>query len=630
MGRRPKQQDGEEEDEFSLDDLQAEDILVDGKFYKGNENILRTKNAVFKWTPEMQEDFKLCHKSILHFAEAHYTITHLDRGKEKISLYKYQKHLLKTFKKERFTILLSSRQSGKTTTMAIYALWYVCFQQDKRVTIISYKADSAKEIFARIKTAYEMLPIYLKPSIKSWRKDGLDLTNDSSITISTGPRGGSSNLLIIDEMAFCPPEDMAELWRSSIPIIIQSQKSQIILISTANGTDNKFYQLWQIAQKSDSMWHPERVDWWDVPGRDESWKADAVELLASEGRGQEDFDQEFGNQFITPGRSVVDPDLLEQLKNCPEPSMVLDEGKYLIYKMPEVGRHYVMGVDVGEGIGRSNTVAQVFDITNLQEIEQVAVYASNTISPYHFGTRLLGVLNDWGRPPVLIENNNNGNQVIDVVFHTHNYENLVSYTLEGNSVHYNTKNRKGIHSHTTTRYNGISNFRYWCNSLRAIKFYDPETIKELHTFVRLPNQTYSKQTKEDLDDRVFGCIWALFILNPSIVQNYFQIIDMDDQGRPKEMVSLYDNKDLLKQSPLLVGGSGLFRRNRVINTMPVMINPTPQNEQDNEARQLWNWLHTVAYNDRNIDPYKPAEPEFMTADALEGMYKEDYKPIILF
>jgi hypothetical protein len=159
-----------------LDNLNIEDILVDGKFYQGNENILR-KNATFKWTPEMEEELKLCAKSVLHFAENHFYIITED-GKQKIKLYKYQKNLLKAFKSNRFNVILSSRQSGKTTTITIFALWLVCFQSDKRVTIVANKESTAKEIFARIKMAYEQLPIYLKPNIKSWRKDGFNLGND--------------------------------------------------------------------------------------------------------------------------------------------------------------------------------------------------------------------------------------------------------------------------------------------------------------------------------------------------------------------------------------------------------------------------------------------------------------------
>jgi len=536
-----------------LDELENEDILVDGKFYQGNENILR-KDATFKWTEEMLAELRLCAKSILHFAQNHFYIVTED-GKKKIELYKYQKSLLKAFKSNRFNVVLSSRQSGKTTTITIYALWLVCFQSDKRITIVANKESTAKEIFARIKMAYEQLPIYLKPNIKSWRKDGFNLGNDSAITISTtstsGPRGSTSNLLIIDEMAHCPNDLMKELWKSAIPIISSMKKSQVVVISTPNGMDNKFYELYQDSQKKDSEWHLEVVNWWDVPGRDEEWKQKTLALMGS----KEDFDQEYANVFHDPNKSVVDEEYLLKLKNeCPEPVLVLEEGAYKIFELPNPESFYVIGVDVGEGIGRTNTVAQILDVSNLQNIKQAAIFASNSINPFHFGTRLMGVLQDWGRPPILVENNNNGQQILDVLCQTHNYENVVSYHFEGFSKHYNNTHRYGIHNHTNTRYKGITNFRYWVNSLKAVKLNDVDTILEINNFIRLPNYTYAKKSEKDLDDRVFGLIWALFILDPTLVSRYFTVQEVDDQGRPMKIFPMSDNKDLLKNSPLLIGG----------------------------------------------------------------------------
>ena len=89
MGRKKKIHETSDE----LEDLSPEDVLVDGSFYKGNENLLRG-NTQFKWTPSMMEELKLCNKSILHFAEQYFYITTLDDGKKKIQLYKYQKNLL--------------------------------------------------------------------------------------------------------------------------------------------------------------------------------------------------------------------------------------------------------------------------------------------------------------------------------------------------------------------------------------------------------------------------------------------------------------------------------------------------------------------------------------------------------
>lgn len=531
---------------------EEEDLLVSGKYFQGNENILRS-NAEFKWTEEMVEELKLCIKSILHFAENHFYIITGDRGKEKIQLYKYQKKLLKAFKANRFNIVLSSRQSGKTTTITIYALWLVCFFEYKRITIVANKESTAKSIFASIRLAYEELPIYLKPAVKSWRKDGFNLLNGGSITISTtssaGPRGTSSNLLIIDEAAHCPQDLMKELWKSAVPIISSSKTSQIVVISTPNGKDNKFYELYLQSQKPNSNWNLERVDWWDVPGRDEQWKMENIALLGSE----EDFEQEYGNSFDSKGKTIIDQEHLAYLKGlCSEPVLSLDAGQYRIYKLPEINRSYIVGVDVGEGVGRSNSVVQILDVTDLKNIIQVAIFATNNLNPFHFGSKVFSILNEWGRPPVLIESNNNGLQVLDLLNRVYNYENIVSYNQEFNNSK-GTFKRLGILSNTNVRYHGITNFRYWANSLKVLKINDLETLLELDNFIRRADYTYGKEKENDLDDRIFGLIWSLFILNSSIVEKYFQVLEINEQGKPTKIKSLINNNDLIEKSPLKTG-----------------------------------------------------------------------------
>ena len=617
MGRRKKIEDNEND----VNNLDTEEILVDGAFYKGNENLLRG-NSQFKWTDSMIEELKLCNKSILHFAEQYFYITTLDEGKKKIELYKYQKRLLKAFKNERFNIVLSSRQSGKTTTITIYALWIVCFQPDKRITIVANKESTAKEIFERIKMSFEQLPVWMKPSVKSWRKDGFQLANDSSIRISTtssaGPRGSTSNLLIIDEMAHCPNDLMNELWKSAIPIISSSKKSQLVIISTPNGTDNKFYELYEEAQKENSDWHLEVVNWWDVPGRDDEWKRETISAMGS----QDDFDQEFANVFHDPNKTAIDPNLLAELKaQCREPILVMDNGNYKVFEEPNPESFYAIGVDVGEGIGRSNTVAQILDVSDLTNIKQVAIYSTNTMSPFHFGTRLMGILDDWGRPPILVENNNNGQQVLDVLCHTHNYESVVSYHFEGFSKHYSSENRFGIHNHTNTKYRGVTNFRYWVNSLNAVRINDLDTLLELNNFVRHENYTYSKRKDSDLDDRVLSLIWGIFILEPSIASKYYVIIDTDDQGKPLKIKPFSDNSDLLRKSPLLSGAVSQYKKNAIPNAKFSFVGKFDTQLPATFAQEqadLHGWL--LAWGNK-----KQSKPE-----TLEEKPVEEYRPIVIF
>jgi len=604
MGRKKK----EENNRIDFSKIDEKDIVVDASYYKGNENLLKNE-AQIKWTPELIEEFEKCAKNILHFAENYFFINTIDDGKKKIELYKYQKKLLRAFRDNRFNIILSSRQSGKTTTITIYALWMVCFQADKRITIVANKESTAKEIFSRIRMSFEELPVWMKPSVKSWRKDGFQLGNDSEIKVSTssssGPRGSTSNLLIIDEMAHCPNEVMQELWKSAIPIISSSKKSQIVVISTPNGTDNKFYELYKESQKEKSSWHLETVNWYDVPGRDEEWKKETLSLLNN---NMDDFEQEYCNKFHEPGKTAIDADLLKSLQSqCRDPIYVMDDGYYKIYSTPSPDGVYVVGVDVGEGIGRSNTVAQILNIQDLTKIEQVAVFASNSISPYHFGTRLMGILEDWGRPPVLVENNNNGQQVLDVLHHTHNYESIVSYDIQG-SKFYNKENRLGIYNHTNTKYKGVVNFRYWSNSLNAVNYNDLDTLLELETFVKLPNFTFSKRKDADRDDRVMSMIWALFILDPSVAEKYYIIGDVDDQGRPLKITPLTDNSELIKKSPLFEGKTTSFKKtNTQVNTNYSHVGKfNPEAPTTEDSNELMSWLLKWGDKHKQTD-IKPSE-----------------------
>jgi hypothetical protein len=416
---------------------------------------------------------------------------------------------------------------------------------------------------------------------------------------------------------------MQELWKSAIPIISSSKKSQVIIISTPNGVENKFYELYQESQKEDPEWHLERVDWWEVPGRDENWKDKEIKLLGS----KETFDQEYGNVFHEKGKSAIDAEVLARLKSqCKEPIFVMDNGFYKVFMEPNPSSFYAIGVDVGEGIGRSNTVAQILDLSDLTSIKQVAIFASNTINPFSFGTRLMGILEDWGRPPILIENNNNGQQVLDVLCHTHNYESVITYQFDGMSKHYNKEYRFGIHNHTNTRYRGITNFRYWANTIKSLNIYDIDTLMEMTTFVKNENFTFSKRKEEDLDDRVFALIWGLFILDPSIASKYYTILESDDQGKPLKIRPNVDNSDLIKKSPIYMGQTSTYKRMPSSSIPTTHVGKFNVNEPitiNQEKSDLLNWLM------RWGEPPPPENPETPpTQDKLYG--GEEYRPIMLF
>ena len=542
----------------------------DRQFYLGNSN-LPTQHAVFDYSqhPEWVESIEKCQKNILYFAENFFFIVNLDEGKMKIKLHPYQKRILRALRDNRFTILLSSRQSGKTSLMTIYALWIACFFNDQRVLIVANKESTAINIFKRIRLAYEQLPNWLKASTVEWGKTGMALGNGSSIGISTtssdAGRGDSCTLLILDELAFIDNNLAVDFWRSVYPIISSSKKAKIFIASTPNGVGNLFHELYTNALKGeDGGWHAERVDWWEVPGRDDEWKRKTILSLGSE----EAFAQEFDCQFLSTGESSLSEELYNKLKaSARDPKFVLEEGAYLLWDTPSVERIYIAGVDVGEGIGHDATCVQILDITDITSIEQVATYYSTKINPVQFIPKLHEILQHWGSPPVCIERNNCGAQVVDQLRSQFNYENIVSYGAKAGEGSYT---RLGIYSHTNTKFKGIATMRYYINEVVAVKIRDIKTLLEFKNFVRKDNGTWGAAEGSGLhDDRVMSMVWALILLDPDLTSRYFEILDYDKNRHPLRVKSL-DYGVRVVNDPTKSITSSVEASN---NVLPILINP---------------------------------------------------------
>jgi hypothetical protein len=359
------------------------------------------------------------------------------------------------------------------------------------------------------------------------------------------------NCVLLDEAAHIEQHLLEDFWSSVIPTISSGKKSKILVVSTPKGVGNKFYEIYSGAESGKlQKWKHERIDWWDVPGRDEEWKQEQIELLGSE----EKFLQEYNNTFLDDAANAVGAQVLEKFKREKRPPIwTSEDGEYQVFDYPNPNRLYVIGVDVSEGIGRAASVAQILDVTDLQNITQVGVFGSARIEPYHFANKLNIIGNSWGKPPMLIERNNCGAQVIDALYHKHQYEKIVSYAKVSEQDRYNRTRSMGVFSHNNIRFDGIQNMRYWINHLDAVNINDSNTISEFETFVKFPNGVFRKKSDNFFDDRVMSLVWALFILESEICAQYFEIIDYDTQHKPlaikdngywEKLPESYELKDL--------------------------------------------------------------------------------------
>ena len=138
-----------------------------------------------------------------------------------------------------------------------------------------------------------------------------------------------------------------------------------------------FYKLWEGAIQEVNEFTPFRVDWWDVPGRDETWKQQTINNTS-----KLQFDQEFGNTFFGTGDTLINAETLMELRAV-QSLRYIEQGDGLVYKEPEKGHEYIMCVDVGKGRGQDYSTFTLIDIS-VKPFEQVAVYRNNAISPLLF------------------------------------------------------------------------------------------------------------------------------------------------------------------------------------------------------------------------------------------------------
>lgn len=505
----------------------ADDCVVNQVYFRDNPQ-LPSRQTTIEYSPDMIKEIHRCSKDIIYFAERYFHIINLDRGKEVIHLYKVQRKLLRAMVKNNRFAVVSSRQMGKTTMFTIFALWFTCFQSDKSILIVANKEEAAQEVLSRIRMAYEALPVWLKPALKEWQKQSVEFLNGSRIRIAatseSAGRGMAINCLLVDEAAYVTVQ---EFFSSVIPTITSSKNSKLLLSSTPNGTNNYFYKTIKRAQNGNSDWKYMSVPWWMIPGRDEEWRRKALDDVDGD---PVMFEQEYCCKFREEGTGAVDMGLIDDLMILTSPPHVLNTDDYKVWEQPNPKRIYAIGGDVSDGVGGCASCLQVIDITNLRDIKQVACYNSRHIDPTNFAAEISKIALHWGNPWVAIERNAMGSETISALMREpFMYDKVVSY--DGKSgIDYS---KGGIMSSTNVKYDGVSNMRYWMNTVKCLTIRDKETLAEFKTFIKKPNGTFSKASGRNVfDDRVLALIWALFVLHSKVVGALYEVAELDDNGRP--------------------------------------------------------------------------------------------------
>jgi hypothetical protein len=488
--------------------------------YLGNP-LLKKANVDIQFTPDQIKEFIKCKDDPVYFANNYIKIVSVDEGLIPFEIYPFQEKLIKNFHSHRFNICKMPRQSGKSTTVVSYLLHYVVFNDNVNVGILANKASTAKDLLGRLQKSYENLPKWMQQGVQVWNKASLELENGSKIiaasTSASAVRGMSFNIIFLDEFAFIPNHIADEFFSSVYPTISSGKTTKVIIVSTPKGM-NHFYRLWHNAERGRNEYIPTEVHWSEVPGRDAVWKAQTISNTS-----EQQFQQEFECDFLGSSDTLISSAKLKSLifEDPIQKNKGLD-----VYFNPIEDRSYFITVDVARGTENDYSAFIVFDITEFPW-RVVAKYKNNQIKPMLFPSIISDVAKAYNQSYILVEINDIGEQVANILHFDLEYENVLMCAMRGRAGQIvgqgfsGSKSQLGIKMSKTVKKIGCSNLKTLIEDDKLI-FSDYEIISELTTFIQ---KNHSFEAEQGANDDLAMC---LVIFAWLVVQPYFKEMTDND------------------------------------------------------------------------------------------------------
>ena len=503
--------------------------------YLGNPN-LKKANVQQSWTKKELKEYSLCMEDPQYFIENYVKIISLDEGLIPFKMYGFQKEMVGTFHNNRFTICKLPRQSGKSTVMVSYLLHYALFNPNVNIAILANKAATARDLLSRLQLAYEHLPKWLQQGVMSWNKGSLELENGSKIlassTSASAVRGGSYNIIFLDEFAYVPSNVAEQFFSSVYPTISSGKTTKVMIVSTPHGM-NMFYKLWVDAEEGRNTYIPIDVHWSEVPGRDDKWKEETIKNTS-----QAQFNTEFECEFLGSIDTLIAPHKLKQLTyRSPKQS----SGGLDVHIPPQADHTYLLTADVSRGTSNDYSAFVVVDVTEIP-YRVVAKYRDNEIKPLIFPSKIYDTARAYNQAFVLIEVNDIGEQVANAMQFDLEYDNLIMASMRGRAGQVlgggfsGGKAQLGVRTTKATKKIGCSNLKQLVEDNKLI-IEDYECINELSTFIVKGS---SFEADDGCNDDLVAC---LFIFAWVTDQQYFKELTNNDIRR----TMMSEQQDALEQ-----------------------------------------------------------------------------------
>jgi hypothetical protein len=503
--------------------------------YLGNPN-LKKANVKVEFTQENIEEFIKCKDNPVYFAKNYIKIVSLDEGLVPFSLYPFQEKLINNFHNERFNICKMPRQTGKSTTVVSYLLHYAVFNDNVNIAILANKASTARDLLGRLQLAYENLPKWMQQGVLVWNKGSLELENGSKIlaasTSASAVRGGSYNVIFLDEFAFIPNHIADQFFASVYPTISSGQKTKVIVVSTPHGM-NHFYRMWHDAERNKNEYIPTEVHWSEVPGRDSYWKEQTIANTS-----EQQFRVEFECEFLGSVDTLISS---AKLKSLVYDEPIKSNRGLDIYFEPIKNHDYVLTVDVARGVGIDYSAFIITDITSFPH-KVIGKYKNNEIKPMLFPSIIVDIAKAYNNAFILCEVNDIGDQVASIIQYDLEYDNLLLCSMRGRAGQIvgqgfsGKKTQLGVKMSKTVKKVGCSNLKTLIEDEKVI-FNDYDIISELTTFIQKSN---SFEAEEGCNDDLAMC---LVIYAWLVAQDYFK--ELTDQDVRKRIYE--DQRDQIEQ-----------------------------------------------------------------------------------
>jgi len=556
------------------------------KVYLGNPN-LKKANTQIQFTEEQIIEFLKCKEDPVYFAKNYIKIVSLDHGLVPFELYPFQEKLIKNFHNNRFNICKMPRQTGKSTTCVSYLLHYAVFNDNVNIAILANKASTARDLLSRLQLAYENLPKWMQQGIISWNRGSLELENGSKIssnsTSSSAVRGGSYNVIFLDEFAFIPNHIADDFFASVYPTISSGQSTKVIIVSTPRGM-NHFYRMWHDSERGKNEYVPTDVHWSEVPGRDEAWKNQTIANTS-----EQQFKTEFECEFLGSVNTLISS---AKLRNFVYEDPIKRNAGLDVYEHPNKENNYLITVDVARGIGNDYSAFVVFDITQFP-YKTVAKYKNNEIKPMLFPSIIEEVATAYNNAWILIEVNDIGDQVANILHFDLEYDNILMCSMRGRagqivgSGFSGKKSQLGVRMTASVKKLGCSNLKTLLEDDKLL-INDYDMISELTTFIQRHN---SFEAEEGCNDDLAMC---LVIFSWLVAQEYFK--EMTDNDVRKRIYEEQKNQIEQDMSPFGFIDDGLDEMEDILdrtnNDRWIWVG----NDKSKQALEVWN---VDEYGDRS-------------------------------